>query len=246
MNEGLIFSDLAERREIERKRAELAELETRLPQREAELAASQSELRAFESRYLNIIGSRYDELAEIEKEIARLQGLDPDEVYADAGSLADDEVGCGQNRLHSDKLRKLYREVCRRFHPDLSADERERAHRHHLMIEINRAYASGAEDHLQSLLAADADFLQSAAGSESATELIFLTRRIAEVKERLLALDELISELTASETWRLRGRVINAEAIGVDLFADLIAQVERQISKARNRLEALQSVMLTT
>ncbi|HWQ32913.1 MAG TPA: J domain-containing protein [Blastocatellia bacterium] len=244
MSEGLILSNAAEQQEIERKRAALAELTVALKEREAELAGLRAELRAFEGRYLEIIGSRYDELAEIEKQIATLQGLSPDDEV-NIGSLADDEVGCGQNRFHSDRLRKLYREVCRRFHPDLSADEREREHRHHLMVEINRAYETGAEERLQALLEAGAGLTEVEAGSESATELILLARRLAETRERLLALDQEIETITSSETWRLRLRVINAEAMGVDLFTDLIAQVDRQITKARNRLEALQSVMLT-
>lgn len=246
MSASLTISPAAEQRDIEKKRAALAELEVAVQERTAELTRLQTEFRAFEARYLNVIGHRYDELADIEKQIATLQGLNPDDVTDEAASLADDEVGCGQNRFHSDKLRKLYREVCRRFHPDLSADESEREHRHHLMVEINRAYATGAEERLQALLEAGAGLAEVEADSDSATELILLTRRLAEAHERLLAIDEEIAALTNSETWRLRLRVINAEAMGVDLFNDLISQVDRQIKKARHRLEALQSVWLTS
>ena len=42
----------------------------------------------------------------------------------------------------------------------------------------------------------------------------------------------------------LRGRITREK--GVDLLADLVAQVERQITKARNRLLHLQSVMMTS
>src|SRR5438045_271825 len=157
MSVNLIISNLAEQKEIETKRAELARLEAALIRREPELANLQTALRTFESRYLKVIGSCYDELAEIEKQIAELQGLNPDAKGDDATSLADDEVGCGQNRLHSGKLKKLYRDVCRKFHHDLSADEQEREHRHQLMIEINRAYETGSEERLRALLEAGAE-----------------------------------------------------------------------------------------
>lgn len=243
MSVNLVISNQSGQDEIAQMRADLTVLAAELRTQEAELATLQTELRTFESRYLNVVGNRYDELAEIEKQIAQLQGLDPDEAEETAGSLADDEVGCGQNRFHSDKLRRLYREVCRRFHPDLSADEQEREHRHQLMIEINQAYKTGAEDRLTALLEAGAAVATEGSG-ESSTEQLVLVRRLAEMKARLLAVEQEIAEITASETWRLKLRVSQAEASGVDLLADLVAQVERQITKARNRLEAVQSVML--
>ncbi len=79
----------------------------------------------------------------------------------------------------------------------------------------------------------------------SVTELVLLTRLTAQARERLIAIEEEIADITASETWQLKLRAENAEAVGADLLADLVAQVERQIKKACNRLEALQSVMLT-
>ena len=244
MSAHLIITSHAEQRELAQQRAAVAELEAALAPREAEFAKLKAELRSFERRYLKIVGTRYDELAGIERQIAELQGLNPDEANEQTASLADDEVGCGQNRFHTEKLKKLYREVCRKFHPDLSADDEEREHRHQLMIEVNRAYETGSEDRLQSLLEAGARNAE-AGGTDSATELIALARRIAQASERLLAMAEEIAEVTASETWRLKLRVGNAEAMGADLFADLVAQVDRQIFKARNRLTALQSIMIT-
>ncbi|MFN0119615.1 MAG: hypothetical protein ACKV2V_03845 [Blastocatellia bacterium] len=243
MNAGLILSDAARLAEMQVKRAELEQVETRLAQAEAERARVRGELHAFESRYLSTVGELYDELAGIEKEIAGIQGLLVDDEAGKRDSLADDEVGCGQNRLHSDKLRKLYRDVCRKFHPDLSGSETEREHRHQLMVEINRAYEAGAEDHLAALLDAGATNVELA--PEQSVELLVLTRSLSQARERLLALENDLAEILSSETWRLKLRVENAESMGMDLFADLIAQVRRQIFKASNRLEALRGVMMT-
>jgi archaellum component FlaC len=241
----LILSDFAEQKTIASKRAELAELQIAIRQREAEFTGLQADFRTFESRYLQVVGQRYDELAEIEKQIAELQGLSPDEAFEEATSLADDEVGCGQNRFHSDKVRKLYREVCRKFHPDLSSNEQEREHRHQLMIEVNRAYEAGAEQRLQALLEAGTGLENLSDDSTVSTEMILLTRQVADAKNSLLAIEQEIAEMTSTETWRLKLRVEKADAIGVDLLADLVEQVDRQILKARNRLEALQGIMMT-
>lgn len=241
---GLVLNQLNEEQALRKRREELVELESRLAEFEPALANLQSAMRAFEARYLGAVGERYDELAQIEKEIAKLQGLEFNDE--EPVSLADDEVGCGQNRFfQSDKLKKLYREVARKFHPDLSSCPQERQHRHQLMVEINRAYETGAEDRLQELLEAGEGLESVEIGGSMSAEMLLMVRRIAETKQRLAEIESEIEEATSSEIYKLKLRVENAETIGVDLFADLIGQVDRQIKKARNRLEHLQGVMLT-
>jgi hypothetical protein len=239
----LVLSQLSEEQSRQKLREELADLELKLAERESRLANLRSDLQSFEARYLEVVGERYDELAKIENEIAKLQGLDIDDE--DSVSLADDEVGCGLNRFHTDKLKKLYREVARKFHPDLASCPQERQHRHQLMVEINRAYESGAEDRLQELLEAGQGFENVESGGAMSAEMILLVRSVAEAKQRLAKIESDMEEIAGSEIYKLKLRIENSESMGVDLFADLIAQVDRQIRKARNRLEHLQGVMLT-
>ena len=237
----LILSQQSEEHELQRRREELAQLETDISQRDSQLAGVKVGLTAFEVRYLTVVGNRYDELAKIEKQIAKLQGLDFDENY-DGDSLADDEVGCGQNRLHTDKLKKLYKEVARKFHPDLTSCPQERQHRHQLMIEVNNAYESGAEEKLQELLEAGASLEAVETSGAMSAEMILLLRKIAEAKQRLNDLETEITETTGSEIYKLKLRVESAEVLEEDLFADLVAQVDRQIRKAQNRLFHLQLI----
>ncbi len=237
----LILSQQSEEHNLQKRREELAQFEAKLAERDAQLANIKSGMTEFESRYMNIVGDRYNELASIEKEIARMQGLDFDESY-DGDSLADDEVGCGQNRLHSDKLKKLYKEVARKFHPDLTSCPQERQHRHQLMIEVNHAYESGAEEKLQELLEAGTSLQTVETGGASSAEMILLLRKISEARQRLAEIEADIADITASEIYTLKLRIENAEALEVDLFADLLSQVDRQIKKARNRLFHLQLI----
>lgn len=237
----LILSQQSEEHNLQKRREELAQLEAELSERESELADIKSSLTGFESRYLSLVGHRYDELAKIEKEIARLQGLDFDEDY-NGDSLAEDEVGCGQNRLHSDKLKKLYKEVARKFHPDLTSCPQERQHRHQLMIEVNHAYESGAEHRLQELLEAGASLEAVETSGANSAEMILLIRKIAEARQRLAEIKTDIADITSSEVYKLKLRIENAEALEIDLFADLLSQVDRQIKKAQNRLFHLQLI----
>ncbi|HYE74015.1 MAG TPA: J domain-containing protein, partial [Blastocatellia bacterium] len=142
----------AEEAELKEKRAELAALENELTERELTLATLQGEIEAFEQNYLSVVGSRYAELEEIEQKIAEVM----------AGKTINEDQpeikieGCGQTMFHpGETLKKLYREMARRCHPDLASDGEERERRHRLMIEVNNAYRAGSEARLQALLAAE-------------------------------------------------------------------------------------------
>lgn len=229
---------------LAKKRAELAALEIELAERELVLATREAELRAFEIRYLQVVGRRYAELNEIETRMNDLTGQIDEARRAAAEWDAADELSCGQTRFQpTERLKKLYREVARRFHPDLASDEDERAHRHQLMIEVNRAYASGAEERLQSLLDAESDLAAEAATYDSATELLLVTHRIEQASERIAEIDRLAAEFEASEIFKLKVRAERAQEAGWDLLAELVTQVERQIEKSRHRLFHLEGVL---
>ena len=245
----LILSREAEAQTLRQRREELQALETEIAVREPELIGLQTELLQFERIYLGVVGTRYDDLAEIEKEISRLQGLDiGDEDDGGSGSIANDgandAVGCGQNRFHADKLKKLYREVARKFHPDLVTCEIERHHRHQLMVEANRAYETGAEDRLNDLLKAG-ESLESVSDVAMSAEMILLLRKIEEAKSSLAGIEADTANILASELYRLMRRIEAADTLGVNILNDLVSQVDRQIRKAKNRLEHLRELVVS-
>lgn len=244
----LVLSRETEARVLHERREELLLLEAAIAAEEPELVRLQAEILQFERVYLSVIGTRYDQLAEIEKEIARLQGLDisdDDSGEDSTGSMADDPVGCGQNRLHSDRLRKLYREVARKFHPDLVQCEAERHHRHQLMVEANHAYEAGAEDRLNELLVAG-ETLENLSDRALSAEMIVLLRQIAESRSRLTTIETERARITESEIHKLMRRVQAAGALGDNVLSELVSQVDRQIRKATNRLEHLRELVIVT
>ncbi|MDJ0686903.1 MAG: hypothetical protein QNJ41_00175 [Xenococcaceae cyanobacterium MO_188.B32] len=69
MENGIIHKLTPEQEELEKKKIELATLETELAEKELDLATFQAELNAFEKEYMRVIGVRYTELDRIEAQI---------------------------------------------------------------------------------------------------------------------------------------------------------------------------------
>lgn len=240
-----------EERELSRKQADLAALETELAQRELDLATFQGELRAFEGRYLRTVGVRYATLDELESQIAeavvRLTPNDPkaQEQAAQAGAQAQDSAqatgaihGPGQPTEFrpSDNLKKLYREVAKRLHPDLATDEEERARRTQLMAEANRAYEEGDEARLEAILREWESSPESVKGGGPGADLVRIIRKIAQVEERLRTIDAEMIQLRASDLYQLKVKVDEAEGEGRDLLAEMAAQVDQEIAAGKKRL----------
>jgi hypothetical protein len=136
-------------------------------------------------------------------------------------------------------VRRLFRDVAKTIHPDLAEDEHSRDRRHALMIEANRAYAVGDEERLRRILQAWENSPESVQGSDPEAEQLRLSRRIAQLEEQLVVYSRELDELKASPLWQLKVMVDEAAARGKDLVADMVRRLQRDITAARNRLEAM-------
>lgn len=212
MSGGLVYRQSPEEEELERKRLELADLETELVQKELDLTTLNAELHNFEREYTQI--SEY--MAYLESS----RGFRP-----------------------SDSLKKLYREVAKRIHPDLVTDETEKKRRQQLMIEANQAYESGDEERLKAILQNWESSPESVQGEGIAVELIRLIRKIAQCRQRLIAIEKEIQLLEDTELYQLREQVISARDLGQDLLADMAQHLDEQISEAQQRLNELKEKM---
>lgn len=252
MNTDITRNKTPEDLELEKKQAELAILEVMLAQRELELVTLQAELRGFEGLYLRVVGPCYAELDEIEAEIAEAQATfhptdsQAQEAATHARAQAQDTartVGAAEERTTaerfkpSDSLRKLYREVAKRIHPDLATDHTERARRQSLMAEANRAYEEGNEAKLRRILEEWESSPESVKGAGTAAELIRAIRKIAQVTARISAIESELARLKESELFELKLKYEDARNDGRDLFAEMASRVEVEIQNSRKRLE---------
>ena len=240
-----------EEQELARKREEQAALEAELAERELRSANLRAELGAFERQYLHFVGSRYAELDELKAQIAeRLARERPgeegaqraardararaDETKSVAGEKADQEPRAFES---SPEMKRLYREVAKRVHPDLTSDRDDRSKRQQLMAEANEAYERGDEARLARILTAYECSPEAVKGDGAGADLVRVIRRVSQARGRLAEIEAETQGLLRSDLYQLKSRVDEAERFGRDVLKEMISKVEDQIALATQRLK---------
>jgi len=222
--------------------AQISELEALLTERRAELVALQQELRAFREQYAQIVGSRLAELGEVERAIkdaeARLFDLKTEDGSDADENAASDEAQSSTIMSGKTALRKLFWSVARLFHPDHATDEKEAQRRHTVMAEASRAYQEGDVESLSTLLGDEQ--LQFFCASQGADDLEEdLTDRLLNLKGELSTIEFGIKRIRQDGLYRLKLKIDGDSEGGRDALAAMAENIDRQIVKARRRLEHL-------
>jgi hypothetical protein len=240
-----------EAQELESKRAELAELEAVIAEREWQLTNLRAELQAFERKYLAEVGVRYAELDELkatlaqslaerypddarQQEAARHAKTRAEETRATAGT---ETPGAHKIFQATPELKRLYREVARRIHPDLTSDAADRAKRQLLMAEANRAYETGDEAALSRVFAAYECAPETVRGDGAGADLIRTIRRISQIKNRLGDIEREAHQLLRSDLYKLGVRFEEESKRGRDLFTEMIERVAEKIAITKAAIE---------
>ena len=243
-----------EDQELVRKREEQTAIETELADCELRAANLRAELGAFERRYLHFVGSRYAELdelnAQVAEQIARSHPRNERaqqaarEARARAAttkSTAGEKSDREPKPFHaSAELKRLYRDVARRIHPDLTSDREDRSKRQELMALANEAYERGDEGALTRVLTEYECSPEAVKGDGAGADLIRVIRRISQARSRLREIESELQELLRSDLHQLKTRVEQAEQHGRDVVAEIVGKVDEQIAHANRRLANLQ------
>jgi hypothetical protein len=236
--------------ELAKKREELALLQAELAERELFLTNLRAELAAFEGQYLRKVGTLYAELDEWNAKIA--ERLADEEGTAEARSAAaqartqadesksavKEAAAKGEGFKASSELKKLFREVTMRIHPDHATDEADRHKREQLMKEANAAYARGDAEALRRILDEYESSPESVKGVGVAADLERTIRQIKQIRMRLSQIELEIASLIDSDIAKLRAKVDAARAEGRELLIEMAEDVRKRIDVARRRYEA--------
>jgi len=240
-----------EDQELALKRAELSSIESELAEAELHLTSLRAELSAFESEYLRSVGARYAELDELKAQLAeklaatasanRASKLSAERARARSNESKTATESGDEHRKPivppSPHTKRLYREVAKRIHPDLTTDLNDRAKREELMAEANRAYESGDEALLARILADYEYRPEAVTGDDAGAELIRAIRKISKAKVRMAEIESAITELTRSDLYQMRQRLDEAARLGQDVLKEITERVNAQIAQVRQRLQ---------
>ena len=234
---------LAERRE------RLGAVRGALAEREAELAELRAQLTAFEGSYLRRVGVLYAELDELEARIAEREVdlYDSDaarrraqEARQRAQETHDAAFNAAQEADEFDPppdLKRLFREVAKRIHPDFAADETEQKHFTLLMTRANEAYRRGDLETLQRLLDDHREISAAIATEDDAAEMLRVLRQIGHAERDIATLDAERESLLGSEIGQLHVDAEAAHGEGRDLLTELAESLREQIADARYRFD---------
>ncbi len=231
--------------ELRRKRAQLTLLEEELARRETSLARLRAEMAPFETRYFRKIGIRCARLDEIEARIAELHAQShPEDAAAQvvarrARARANrSREAVRQHRSSTankppEGLKRLYRAVARRVHPDFGKDQGDRELRASLMAHANRAYERGDQRRLKAIVKEYEYAPEIVHGDGTPWDLVRVIRRISVVKARVKEIEQETDETRASELCRFKAHAEASAGSGRDVFAEVETTLNARIAKAR-------------
>lgn len=133
-------------------------------------------------------------------------------------------------------IKKLYRDLARRFHPDMTTDDTERVLRNNLMAQINDAYARRDLSALQMMARQRADEAPRPLDALRVEELRQINRQL---RERLSDLRLEKADIQHSDMLRLSMESKLVASRGRDLLAEMVLDLEREYDEAMLRLERL-------
>ncbi|MCP9493279.1 MAG: hypothetical protein MSG64_02365 [Pyrinomonadaceae bacterium MAG19_C2-C3] len=218
--------------------SELLRLENALSARREELATLQDEMRQFRERYVEIVGERLAELAEVERRIAAIEKLASPDDETQATDEVDNDFFSQRTPKENSSVRKLFWSIAKLFHPDFAGDDTdERERRHAIMAEASCAYQEGDAERLTALLSDDA-FLSSCVSTSSETDdEMTLARRLSRVREQLGTVEYGIRRIKQDGFYQMKIRVDDDAARGRDALAEMAARINKNIFQARLKLD---------
>ena len=253
-------------RQLQEIRPRLIEAEANLAERLAAISAFEFKLRSRLEPLLKRVEKLDEEIRRLRSEIRRLQreegpqfdGDEADEwlknwqMDAEHGAAASGDYRYRERPLTPEKptprlsedqsaeLKRLYRRLARRFHPDLAPNEADRTYRTDMMMRINAAYAANDLERLQTL-ELEPDSI-SGTYHYSDQELVdALRRELESCQRRLRELEQELSRLERHESSRRMQQAEKLTAVGRDYFAEMWQDLQKQMARKRAERDNLES-----
>lgn len=232
-------------------RAALAQVQNELIEAEARLADRLAEINAFEFEFEARVGHLLDELAALEAEIQRyterIQILRQKQIFGQAHIPVEQQYRRTWQRppesapipprqpldpVGEAEIKRLYRQLARRFHPDLSIDETERARRTEIMTAINQAYAARSLVELAALAQQPETLAERDHPAQTQGQLIqALQSELKRGRRRLKEIETELRNLRYRPSVELSLEVKSARRQGRDVLAELAVELAQKVAR---------------
>ncbi|QPJ64036.1 MAG: hypothetical protein G3M78_00895 [Candidatus Nitrohelix vancouverensis] len=243
-----------ESEELEKQRQTLSTLEQELMEKELEITTSRRDLKFFEKRYQKVVGVKYAELDALKAEVLDFasklypksdsfkeeaeSARESSQQAEDDAELMEEDALSESAFRPSDDLKKLFRQVAKKIHPDLASDGEERKRRHELMARLNRAYDRLDDEGIRAIL------IEWEAGDHSSelspgARLARTMRQVAQVRKRIHAINDELDALFNSAMHKLKEKVEFGDRLGKDLLQEMAGNVDEKISRIKARVRDL-------
>ena len=239
--------------QLTRLRAALEQIQSDLIEAEAELTDRLAEVNAFEFEFEARVGHLYDKLealeVEIERYMDRLQIMRHKQTFGYAHLPVDRQYQRAWQTPPTSaptppiqpptpaseaEIRRLYRQLARRFHPDLAVDELDRARRTEKMAAINNAYAARSLTELIALAQEPDTVIQTGQprfGPTEAQLVQVLQDELARCQRRLGEIERELRQLPQRPSVQLSLEVKLAHHWGRDLLGEMTAELEQKLAR---------------
>ena len=148
------------------------------------------------------------------------------------------EKGKYLDRKSLEKQKKLYRKLALKFHPDRAKNEKQREKFHKIFSAINEAYQNGDLNTLLKYMK-QAEREEQIVKETPKEKLSRLKKDYKIILGIILKIQRELEDLKASETYKLKEKVDQAKEKGRDLFQELSATVNLEISENQRILDKL-------
>jgi len=246
--------------EVARLRIAVRQGQEELATAEVELSKKQNEIRAIERRIRFRLGRSIDQLAELEEQIAqyrqeigqlRIPGafeagyLPVEEQYRRAWRRpAEDDIYSGAEPLNpadEKQIKRLYRRLARKFHPDLAADQSEQDYRTKKMAALNEAYAAGSLVEMIALSGTSQKTSGSDHDQTNAEIAHVLEKELARIQRKTLIVQNEIDNLHNNPVVQLSLDIKLARRRGRDLLEEMSLDLEQRIVRATGKRDELKA-----
>lgn len=142
------------------------------------------------------------------------------------------------NPKTEEEIRVLFRDLAKRFHPDLTNDPEEKKRREEIMTHVNQAYSSRDLKALQ-LLAEQPDSLPNLVKQTKKEEIAFLKVELKRLDNVITDLKGRILHLEETPAWRLKMEARLQRKSGSDMLSEMANELKEQIDELEERLTVM-------